>query len=285
MKPSDRIHLIKEISVALGKENWSIIDLTLKQFKLSWSSQWNGSDRDDYVMDMINNASDQSLVDLAKHLGVVTELESSEQPSFWSPNQPRIFISHLATEKIAVKNIKIELGKYGLVCFIAHEDIKPTKEWQQEIEIALTTMDALVAFLTPGFNESKWTDQEIGVAIGRKVPIIPLKVGIDPYGFVGKYQALQAKDLMPKDIAKGIIELLAVKPQIAFKISNALVERLEDSSSWAESKRIMDLIEKCRQFSDEALERLKAAPKANSQVRDSFGVPERIKKIVENIGS
>ena len=285
MKPSDRIHLIKEISVALGKENWSIIDLTLKQFKLPWSSQWNGSDRDDYVMDMINNASDQSLVDLAKHLGVVTELESSEQPSFWSPNQPRIFISHLATEKIAVKNIKIELGKYGLVCFIAHEDIKPTKEWQQEIEIALTTMDALVAFLTPGFNESKWTDQEIGVAIGRKVPIIPLKVGIDPYGFVGKYQALQAKDLMPKDIAKGIIELLAVKPQIAFKISNALVERLEDSSSWAESKRIMDLIEKCRQFSGEALERLKAAPKANSQVRDSFGVPERIKKIVENIGS
>ena len=264
MKPSDRIHLIKEISVALGKENWSIIDLTLKQFKLPWSSQWNGSDRDDYVMDMINNASDQSLVDLAKHLGVVTELESSEQPSFWSPNQPRIFISHLATEKIAVKNIKIELGKYGLVCFIAHEDIKPTKEWQQEIEIALTTMDALVAFLTPGFNESKWTDQEIGVAIGRKVPIIPLKVGIDPYGFVGKYQALQAKDLMPKDIAKGIIELLAVKPQIAFKISNALVERLEDSSSWAESKRIIDLIEKCRQFSGEALERLKAAPKANS---------------------
>ena len=105
MKPSDRIHLIKEISVALGKENWSIIDLTQKQFKLPWSSQWNGSDRDDYVMDMINNASDQSLVDLAKHLGVVTELESSEQPSFWSPNQPRIFISHLATRKIAVKNI------------------------------------------------------------------------------------------------------------------------------------------------------------------------------------
>lgn len=285
MKPSDRIHLIKETSAALGKENWSIIDLTLKQFKLPWSDQWNGSNRDDYVMDMISNTSDQSLVDLAKHLGVVTELESSEQPGFWSPNQPRIFISHLATEKIAVKNIKIELGKYGLVCFIAHEDIEPTKEWQKEIEIALTTMDALVAFLTPGFNESKWTDQEIGVAIGRKVPIVPLKVGIDPYGFIGKYQALQAKDLMPKDIAREIIELLSVKPQIAFKISNALVGRLEDSSSWAESKRIMDLIEECHQFSDEALERLKAAPNANSQVRDSWGVPERIKKIVENISS
>jgi len=285
MKPSDRIHLIKETSAALGKENWSIIDLTLRQFKLPWSEQWNGSNRDDYVMDMISNANDQSLVDLAKHLGVVTELESSEQPAFWSPNQPRIFLSHLAKERIAVKSIKTELSKYGLACFIAHEDIEPTKEWQTEIEIALTTMDALVAFLTPGFNESKWTDQEIGVAIGRKVPIVPLKVGIDPYGFIGKYQALQAKDRMPNEIAREIVELLAAKPQIAFKISNALVGRLEDSSSWAESKRIMDLIEKCRQFSDEALERLKAAPKGNSQVGDSWGVPERIKKIVENIGS
>ncbi len=284
MKPSERIHLIKETSAALGKENWSIIDLTLKQFKLPWTDEWRGDNRDDYVMDMINNASDQSLVELAKHLGVVTELESSEQPAFWSPEQPRIFLSHLASEKIAVKNIKIELVKYGFACFIAHEDIEPTKDWQKEIEIALTTMDALVAFLTPGFNESKWTDQEIGVAIGRKVPIVPLKVGIDPYGFIGKYQALQAKDRIPKDIAKEIIELLAAKPQIAFKISNALVGCLESSSSWAEAKRIMDLIEKCRQFSDDALERLKAAPRGNAQVRESWSVPERIKKIVENIG-
>lgn len=285
MKPSDRIHLIKEISASLGKENWTLIDLTLKQFKLPWSDQWNGSNTDDYVIDMISNADDHSLVDLAKHLGVVTELESSEQPAFWSPNQPRIFLSHLATEKKAIKIIKTELGKYGLACFVAHEDIEPTKEWQTEIEIALTTMDALVAFLTPGFNESKWTDQEIGVAIGRKVPIVPLKVGIDPYGFIGKYQALQAKDRMPNDVAREIVELLAAKPQIAFKISNALVERLEDSSSWAESKRVMDLIEKSRQFSDEALEKLKAAPKGNTQVRDAWGVPERIKTIVAKISS
>ncbi|PTN32380.1 toll/interleukin-1 receptor domain-containing protein [Desulfonatronum sp. SC1] len=285
MKPSDRINLIKEISAFLGKENWTLIDLTLKQFKFPWSDQWNGNSTEDYIIDMISNAEDQSLVDLAKHLGVVTELESSEQPAFWSPNQPRIFLSHLATEKRSLKIFKAELGKYGLACFVAHEDIEPTKEWQSEIEIALTTMDALVAYLTPGFNESKWTDQEIGVAIGRKVPIVPLKVGIDPYGFIGKYQALQAKDRMPNEVAREIVELLAAKPQIAFKISNALVERLEDSSSWAESKRVMDLIEKCRQFSDEVLERLKAAPKDNSQVRDAWGVPERIKTIVEKISS
>ena len=90
---------------------------------------------------------------------------------------------------------------------------------------------------------------------------------------------------MPIEVAREIVELFAAKPQVAFKISNALVERLEDSSSWAESTRIMDLIEECRQFSDDALERLKAAPKGNPQVRDAWGVPERIKTIVEKISS
>jgi len=104
MKPSERIHLIKETSVALGKESWSIIDLTLKQFKLPWTDEWRGDNKDDYVMDMITDANDQALVELAKHLGVVTELESSEKPTFWSPEQPRIFLSHLAKEKVAVKN-------------------------------------------------------------------------------------------------------------------------------------------------------------------------------------
>ncbi|MCH7768728.1 MAG: toll/interleukin-1 receptor domain-containing protein, partial [Nitrospinae bacterium] len=261
MKPSDRIHLIKEISASLGEESWKLIDLTLKQFNLPWTDEWNGDTKGDYVIDMISDASNQSLVKLAKHLGVVTELESSELPTFWSPNHLRIFLSGLATEKKAIKAIKTELGDYGLVCFLAHEDIEPTREWQTEIETALTTMDALVAYLTPGFNESEWTDQEVGVAIGRKVPIVPLKAGIDPYGFIGKYQALQAKDRMPEEIAKEIVELLAAKPQIAAKISNALVERLEGSGSFSDSKLIMDLIERCRQFSEDTLERLKAAPK------------------------
>jgi len=52
-------------------------------------------------------------------------------------------------------------------------------------------MDALLALLTPGSNESKWTDQEVGVAVGRRVPVIPIRIGIDPYGLIGKYQAVR----------------------------------------------------------------------------------------------
>lgn len=70
--------------------------------------------------------------------------------------------------------------------FVAYTDIKPTKEWQGEIENALHSMDALAAILMPGFKDSDWTDQEVGVAIGRGVPIIPIMRGLTPYGFIGK---------------------------------------------------------------------------------------------------
>ena len=45
---------------------------------------------------------------------------------------------------------------------------------EDEIEAALFSMDALVAVVTPGFVESKWADQEIGVAIGGSLLVIPV---------------------------------------------------------------------------------------------------------------
>jgi hypothetical protein len=69
-------------------------------------------------------------------------------------------------------------------------DIHPTKLWQDEIEGALASMDGFVALLTDKFHESDWTDQEVGFAFARGVPIVPVRLGCDPYGFIGKFQAL-----------------------------------------------------------------------------------------------
>ena len=60
-----------------------------------------------------------------------------------------------------------------------------------EIEKALFSMHALLPLLTDGFHDSNWTDQEIGIAVGRGVPVISVKLGTDPYGFIAKYQAVQ----------------------------------------------------------------------------------------------
>ena len=114
--------------------------------------------------------------------------------SRWRNGYYRLFISHLTLYKTSASHLKQCLLKYGIDSFVAHEDIEPTKEWEIEIEKALFTMDALCAIIVPKFNESKWCDQEIGIALGLQRPILLIKKGMDPYGFVGKYQALNNCD-------------------------------------------------------------------------------------------
>ncbi|MCK4619263.1 MAG: toll/interleukin-1 receptor domain-containing protein [Desulfobacterales bacterium] len=232
-------------------------------------------------MDMISDSSSEALIELAKHLGSATEIESAATPSFWNADQPCVFISHLASIKAKAKGLKASLSKYSIVSFVAHEDIEPTKEWQTEIEIGLSTMDALVAMLTPGFKESNWTDQEVGFAIGRGVPIVPVRIGLDPYGFIGKYQALQGKGREIQIVASEITEILLGKPGIGQKITSGIVEKFVNSYSWETAKQNMGLLEKCQHLNMDHIKKLRKAVKENRQVRDSWGVPERLEALIE----
>src|SRR5579862_5516118 len=130
--------------------------------------------------------------------------------SIWGKGY-RVFLSHKAEVKHKAAELKDAIAPFGATCFVAHADIKPTREWQDEIENALRTMDAFVALLTEKFHKSKWTDQEVGFAIARGVPIIPVKLGTDPYGFIGKFQAL-ACDW--DDAPLALINLLIRQPRM-----------------------------------------------------------------------
>lgn len=70
MTPSKRIKLISDIADKFAAEEWSIIDLTLRQFKLPWTDQWNGSDKHDYIVSMTEEADIETLIRLADHLKV-----------------------------------------------------------------------------------------------------------------------------------------------------------------------------------------------------------------------
>lgn len=102
----------------------------------------------------------------------------------------RLFLSHKSDVKKETAALGERLRLFGVSCFVAHVDIHPTKEWQDEIESALASMDGFVALLTDKFHESYWTDQEVGFAFARGVPIVAVRLGRDPYGFIGKFQGL-----------------------------------------------------------------------------------------------
>lgn len=285
MHPSERIKHIKEIAIELAKEEWALIDLTLKQFGLPWTDRWSGGGKENYVIEMLSGAKDEPLLGLAKHLGLASQLETPNEPAFWQSGEARVFLSHLARNKVDASQLRDQLQRHGISAFVAHEDIEPTKEWQTEIESALATMDALVALLVPGFKESNWCDQEVGVAIGRQLPIIAVRQGLDPYGFIGKYQALQGAGKTSAQIAKEIFDLFIANPVVGPKITNALVNQLVNASSFDESKRLIGLIKQSRYLTSKHAAAMKEAAVNNSQVSRSWGVPEQINQIAKQFES
>ena len=282
MTPSERIKLIKEITNRLGRDDWTMVNVTLRQFGIRTiePDEFYGG-LSEYIPYMLEGNSDQTFIDLAQHLEInLFESPSSiPDPRFWKKNFFKLFLSHISSFKKETAELQKSLLSYGITSFVAHEDIEPTKEWQSEIEIALKTMDGLASLLTPGFHESKWTDQEVGVAIGRSVPILSIRYGLDPYGFIGKYQGLQGSGKDLKKISKEILMVLLSNENCQQKMVQGLVHSFIESESFAESKEKIGLIEEASYLSTELLQLLENSISENSQVKRSYGVPESIRAL------
>ena len=182
----------------------------------------------------------------------------------WGADGFRVFLSHKSEVKKETAALKERLGVFGVSAFVAHEDIRPTKAWQDEIENGLATMDAFVALLTDNFHESDWTDQEVGFALARGVPVIAVQVGRLPYGFIGKFQALRADW---DAAAEGIVKLLIGRD----RMFNAYVQALRKCPNWDTGNVLARILPAIEQVSDEQIDELIAANNDNSEVRYSFG--------------
>lgn len=139
----------------------------------------------------------------------ITDFGNNMDDSMWKPGFYRLFVSHLSSFKSSASGLKLYMQDYGVDCFVAHEDIKPSKEWEQEIENALFSMDSLCAIVTEGFKDSSWCDQEIGIAMGQHKMVFSINKGAVPYGFFGKFQALKSRDYcmdMANDLWMAIIK-------------------------------------------------------------------------------
>jgi len=282
MTPSERIRHIESIARNLAGEEWATIDLSLKQFRLPISSSWGNSDRHAYIVRMIEDGEDEKLVGLLEHLsGNQTTIQN---PSFWTNGYLRVFLSHISTHKKEASDLQQVLSNYAISTFVAHEDIEPTKDWQNEIEGALLTMDAFVALITPDFHSSNWTDQEIGFALARRVLVIPIRLGMDPYGFVARHQAIKGQISNPSGMANDIFHALLSNQQTQRQMREALVTKFETSWSFQEAKNNMAILEDAKSFPSDLVPRLVKAVEDNRQIRDATGVPYRLERLVKDSG-
>lgn len=182
----------------------------------------------------------------------------------WEPDNFRVFFSHKANVKREVANLKSQLRMFGISGFVAHEDIQPTQEWQIEIENALASMDAFVALLTDNFHEKGWTDHEVGLAVGRKVPLIAIKLGMDPYGFIGKFQALSCDWATA---AKEIVKLLVNFPRML----DTYIVAVHNCPNYEAGNTLSEILPSISKITDEQAQKLVSAFNENGQISNSFG--------------
>ena len=193
----------------------------------------------------------------------------------WASESIRVFISHLAEEGVRATQLKIAMEAWGLDGFVAHLDIDPGAQWATEIETALASCDALVAILTDGFGASAWCDQEVGWALGRNVPVIPVRVDLAPYGLLGSTQAVRWLRTIPAadEVAKQILMVLIRDPRMAARAIDSMVGRLERAESFARANAIAGkLVELRARLTPAQFERLDRAALENSQVLNAYDV-------------
>ncbi len=196
----------------------------------------------------------------------------TETRRLWSDGRFRLFLSYVSKYNSDVSGLKGELGLRGVDAFVAHSDIEPSLEWEREIGLALGSMHALAALITPDFHDSKWTDQEIGWAFGRGLLVISVRLGADPYGFAGKMQAVSGTLEQPAALADSLVNALLVNPQTHGEMRRALVSAFCGASSFRIAIKLCAHVVKVADFTVNEKESLRKACTENDQVAKAYGV-------------
>ena len=279
---SDRDRLIEEIARRLSTKDWDEIETTLNQFGFVVVKSEGRVMGDEIVVKTIESGHDDDLIHLGADLGY--ELSTPEpDPSCWEEGLFRLFISHVAKHREFAHDVRSELLTYGISAFVAHDDIEPAEEWQRVIESALSTCHCLLALLHPEFHESKWTDQELGHGMGRNLLIVPVQLGVDPYGLIGKFQAIRGTTMSCSTLAENVFDTVNRHPKTGRTLAESVVNFFGSSSSFAEANERMLLLNELDYWDDKITRLARAFWKSNDQVRGASKVQSDLKSRIERV--
>ena len=185
-----------------------------------------------------------------------------------------IFVSYSSTDAKIAGEIKKCLEEFGQDVFLAHDDIQSGSQWETEILKNLTTTDVFMSLETENLQGSRWCQQEIGVAIEKKLIIIPLLVAgaeVKPTGFHGKYQGFR---IHLGDLRESMRRLL-IQQGIIEDTEDTVAEKrilaLERSNSWKEAgENAGRVVEVEDQLSAGQKIRVARAALSNPEVSGSF---------------
>lgn len=267
----DRFRLKSQLLDALSSEEWSFqkINLLLREFELEpIDGNWQGPG----IEDVIAPLDDQPLTEL---YGIVfgidpreveNAVESTAGEGNWKHGYARVFISHSAIHKSFVGEVASELAVVGIHGFVAHDSMEYTKPWQEQIERGLRSMQAFVALVHPEFNDSAWCHQEVGWALGRRVPHYAVRIGTDPAGFIGRDQWPTGYDKTPQEVAAIVSSWVSSVPDLSASVVDGLFAALEEAGNYMDAGATAERIAALGTLTPEQFDRLDAIYLGNDQL-------------------
>jgi hypothetical protein len=288
MNAIERIGLLEKIGLELQAQmTFSEIDVYFGAHSINFKDvQPSANSKRIYAKEVLASESEETILKLADELEIPHRyaVAAKKEATFWRAGYFKLFLSHLASFKVQTSNLQAVLKKYGISAFVAHEDIEPSREWQDEIEAGLQTMDAMAAILMEGFKESNWCDQEIGFAVGRDVLTIPVRRGLDPYGFIGKYQGIQAQNKTVAEVAEAIFTTIVRSPKTRMKMLRALTNSISQSTEIGDAIEKIEILNSIENIPNDILESLKQQIAENHVLSESQELLDAINTLLTKYG-
>ena len=180
-----------------------------------------------------------------------------------------VFLSYNTADRSLAGKIGKQLEALGFAAFLAHEDIEVSVEWRAEILRHLDSCSGLIAIVTENFSRSKWTNQEVGIAMGKGKPVVSLvfgESGILP-GFLESLQGIQASEENVEEVVSTAAQAISKEKgfstayiQLA-TILNKFVYRWESYQRLTEAERrsrrvCHEMTQRANEYSEELFELL-----------------------------
>jgi len=95
----------------------------------------------------------------------------------------RVFLSHASADGAMARRVCEQLEQAGLHCWIAPRDIRPARDWSEEILAGIDAAGALVVLVSSASNGSRQVAREVERADDRGIPLLPLRLAdVEPSG-------------------------------------------------------------------------------------------------------
>lgn len=289
MSRAERFQLRFAIVETLEEWNWNRTNLLFAEFGLPTLDDDRFSPS---LTDIVSQLSQDDL--LVEMYAVVKEIPVEEaradaeslpeDAAAWKPGYTRLFISHSAVHREAVSAVSEQLAVLGIDGFVAHQTMEVNRPWQAQIERALRTMEAFVLLAHPEVGGSAWCHQEVGWALGRRVPFFAVRIGADPIGFPSHLQWPSGEGQSPKAVAGTISEWITGLPGLGDVMVDRLFEALARAGNYFDAEAVAARVASLGALTDEQFERLAHIWWANDQLHGGVLPTNKMRPFFEQQG-